>query len=782
MKQIFTIIAANLRKGKGQAVSLLIFVLISALLLNVGLLLMIGFGNFFDERSEALNAPHLSIVELRHMYDQSQLDYLKEYPGVNEVEKEQVLMLFTDILFGEGKIPAFLLFANENIKRNMNDLTLIEGVAPVAANEIALPFMFKAGGYDLGSTFKFTMANKTHSYHITGFTEEIMLGSINNQYYQFYLSNSGFRELAEQVPEAEAMALRVRMDNPDNSEALNIDSVKEFFYTTNSEGYEFSEFVALDYTGVKMTRTMTSNITAIILVVFAALLILISLLVIRFRIRNSIEEGMHNIGALKAVGYTGRQLLWANVLQFSVIALVGVVLGIALSYLLLPIVSAVLEQQTALQWQQGFDLALSALAFSSILLAVVVVTWLSARKIKKLQPLTALRQGLSTHSFKKNYLPLDRSHGALAWLLAVKSALQAKGQMVTIALIVTTVSFAAVAGVAVYDNLGVNSANFASLLGGEMPDAAFMVKTPEEAAQVYRTLENDTNVRKVFYKEDVRVMIGDLDVINITTEDFQLFEGEMLYEGQYPRHANEIAISGSLARYYDLAIGDSVKAMRGNSSSEYLITGLIQLVNNGGISCAMTLEGYRQLQDEFEPRGMYVYLTDNEQTASLIKGIDKEYGESMESVVNIKELTDAQLGMYGDIFFAVAVVLVAVTALVIIMVLFLMMKTVILRQRRSLGIQKALGFTTFQLMNQLALYFFPVIVLGIVLGGFLGAISFNPIFVGLTQYMGIMTASMPVPLGLTIATCVFLAALAYLVAMLIAWRIRKISAYTLVTE
>jgi len=116
------------------------------------------------------------------------------------------------------------------------------------------------------------------------------------------------------------------------------------------------------------------------------------------------------------------------------------------------------------------------------------------------------------------------------------------------------------------------------------------------------------------------------------------------------------------------------------------------------------------------------------------------------------------------------------------MVLFLMMKTVILRQRRSLGIQKALGFTTFQLMNQLALYFFPVIVFGIVLGGFLGAISFNPIFVGLTQYMGIMTASMPVPLGLTIATCVFLAVLAYSVAMLIAWRIRKISAYTLVTE
>jgi putative ABC transport system permease protein len=111
-----------------------------------------------------------------------------------------------------------------------------------------------------------------------------------------------------------------------------------------------------------------------------------------------------------------------------------------------------------------------------------------------------------------------------------------------------------------------------------------------------------------------------------------------------------------------------------------------------------------------------------------------------------------------------------------------MLKTIILRRRRELGIQKALGFTTLQLMNQLALYFIPVIVVGIAAGGVIGALGFNSMFVALTKSMGIMTASMPAPLGLTVAVCSILVLLSYVFAMLIAMRIRRISAYALVTE
>jgi putative ABC transport system permease protein len=349
-------------------------------------------------------------------------------------------------------------------------------------------------------------------------------------------------------------------------------------------------------------------------------------------------------------------------------------------------------------------------------------------------------------------------------------------------IIVATVSFAATAGLSIYDNLGVHPDVFAKLLSGELPDAAFMFNSPDDARSVREHIEKDGNTRKVFYYQNFTVMIGDTQTNNIAAEDFSLFEGALLYEGRYPKHENEICVSGRLAEQNGLAVGEAAKITQGGKTAEYLIVGLIQTVNSGGISCAMTIPGVLRIQPDYRPREIYVYLKDNTKTAGFVDSIQAKFESKLKNSINLKELMDAQLGVYGDIFMIEALVLICVTALVIFLVLYLMMKTIILRRRRELGIQKALGFTTLQLMNQSALYFIPVITFGVAAGGIGGILGFNPIFVALTKTMGIMTASMPAAIKPTIVMCGGLVLLAYAFAMLIAQRIRKISAYSLVTE
>ena len=783
MKQILPIIQANLRKGMSQAVSLLVFALIAALLMNLGLLMMLGYGNYFDQRAEALHAPHYALMEEERLFSQSQLDYLNTHPDVTEVEHESVISFLSNINYSNGKMPSFFIFLDSSKTRTMNGLRVIEGKPPLSSGDICLPFMFKTGGgYQLGDNIDLEVGSQKITYTICGFTEEIMFGSPNNQIYQVYISNEGYTDLADKMPGSEAVIIRVRMQNPADSDLLYHDCIKQFFFKTNISEADSVYVQSLSWNSVKMVRTMMSNITSIILTVFAALIVLISLLVIRFRIRNSIEEGITNTGALKAVGYTGQQLLWAIVLQFSGIVLIGVIIGIGLSYALLPFVSHVLELQTALQWQQGFDPLCSGLTFVSILLAVFFVTWLSARKIRSLQPLTALRQGLSTHSFKKNHLPLDRSYGPLSLLLAIKSAIQAKGQMVMIFIIVTVVGFAATAALSIYVNLGVHSETFALLIGGELPDALLIVADPDDMDDIRQFIEESGEARKEFPYQDVNVMINDLRVPSIVAEDFSLFEGILLYEGRYPKHDNEICVSGYLVEREGIRINDTIKVSLGDKTAEYLVVGFIQTMNNGGLNCAMTIPGYRHIQPDYLPRELYVYLTDNSRTEEFLELLSGEYAEKLSSTINVKEVMDAQLGIYGTIFFAVAVVFLVVTILVIILVLYLMLKTVILRQQRLLGIQKAMGFTTLQLMNQFSLYYIPIIALGVVAGGLLGIFGFNSLFIALTRSMGLMTASMPPSIDLTVLMCFGLVLLAYVFAMLISWRIRKISAYALITE
>jgi putative ABC transport system permease protein len=177
MKNIFIVTRANLRGGKGQAAGLLLFVIIAAMLLNIGLLLQFRFGDFFEKRAEELHSPHYVLIEESRLFNQSQLDYLNDYPGVTETEHEEAIYLMADFSYNGGKLAAYLAFLNTGTKRGMNDLTIIEGEAPTAEDEICLPFVLKAGGgYELGDRFEIVSLGEETTFRISGFTEEIFFG------------------------------------------------------------------------------------------------------------------------------------------------------------------------------------------------------------------------------------------------------------------------------------------------------------------------------------------------------------------------------------------------------------------------------------------------------------------------------------------------------------------------------------------------------------------------------------------------------------------------------
>ncbi|MCL2140256.1 MAG: FtsX-like permease family protein [Dehalococcoidia bacterium] len=783
MRNILPIVSANLRKGKSQALSLIAFAIIAALLLNIGLLLMLNFGHSFEKHAEELNTPHYVLIQEKRLYTQEQFDYINNYPGVIETETENALGFITSIPFNNGEIMGGIICLNTSNPRNMNDFELIEGAAPQGEKGICLPYLFKVGGgLKVGDDFILNCSGSEYTFIISGFTEEIMFGSPNNGVYQTYISQAGYDAFLEQEPAAECVIVRVRMANLEDGDKLLLDSIKKFYFEADIEGADSAFITSISWSLVKSVRTMMSGITSTIMIIFAVLIVIISLLVVRFRISNSIEESVMNIGSLKSVGYTGTQLLWATILQFCSISAIGILAGIGLSYAALPFISSILEAQTALIWRQPFDITTSLITFGVILIAVLFVTLLSTMHIRKLHPLTALRQGFSANKYKRNHFELANSKGPQALLLATKSAMQNMGQMLMTFIIVAIAGFAAASAVSIYDNIGNRPETFAKLIAGEVPDAAFFVRDANDTPYIREYIENQNGVRKVFYYNNLTIMINDTLVGNYVCDDFSQVEGTMLYGGRYPQDENEIVISGKLAQMQNKGVGDSIEIAQGSSQTTFVVVGLIQTMNDNGYACSMTEAGMRRIQSDYLPRGIYVYLYDSAKTVEHLEIVKNEFGTKLESSINLWELMDAQLSVYGSIFRMVAIAIFMVTMLVIMMTLYLMMKTAILRQRREIGIQKAMGFTTGQLMNQFAMLFIPVIALGVVVGGLVGILGFNSIFVALVSGMGIMTASLPAPIFFTIAICGSLILVSYAFAMLIAWRIRKISAYALVSE
>lgn len=781
MSTVIMLTLANIRKSKSQAVNLLAVVLIAGFLLNLGLLLLINFGRFYEERSEEVLTPHAAILEDIASYSAEQTNYLSLYPGVTETEIQSVLAAMSDIKYNGDKMPGLFMMVKASETQKMNPLKLIGDYKPLNDSSIYLPLIMHTGGkLNLGDDFFISLQGKEYHYTIAGFTEEVYFGSSSITWYRFYLSDKSYEALKNSLPSSECILQTVRMSDKNLSDMLIKDYENKYRYEKAVMPGSF--FEDSSFSNVRTSRTFLSDSTSIIFVALAAVILLVSLVTIRFRIHNSLEESMINTGVLKAMGYRNRQIIGSLMLQFVSIAAVGVLAGVGLSYLLLPFLSDILIIQTALIWKQSFDLSISSLTFLAIVAAVLITTFLTSLKIRKMHPLTALRGGIATHNFRKNPLPLEKSKASLSLLLALKSMFHSKKQMIMITVVIACVTFAAASGLSIYYNVGLHPDSFATLVAGEIPDAVFILKDPDAAANAMTDIKQSAGVAKSIYYCSNSVLVNDNTAMNIITDDFSLTRGKMLYKGRYPKHDNEIALSGKTAKQDNVSMGDTVTVTYNGIKKDYLITGLIQSMNDDGQALAMTTEGMKRLYMEYSPDQIYVYMTNPTDTSALIKEISDADGALFTSVLNMKKLIDVQLGGYGSIFAIISTAITFITFLVVILVLYMVLKASILRRRRELGIQKAVGFTTLQLMNQLALSFTPSIVIGTVIGCLMGIFGFNSIFVAMVQSMGIMTASLPPSLLLTTLLGISIILFSYVISLLIAFKIRDISPYTLVSE
>jgi putative ABC transport system permease protein len=537
----------------------------------------------------------------------------------------------------------------------------------------------------------------------------------------------------------------------------------------------------------KAGRVGTTTIAAAAISAFSIILLIVSMIVIGFRIINTIEEGMTLIGVQKAVGYRSVQIISSIALQFGITALIGGVMGVAISQALIPLLMEVWKPVLGLNWMPRFDTGLAAISVSAVLVTSLAVSVITARTINTLHPLIALRGGITAHSWSRNHLPLDTVPGPLSLLLALKQVLQNKKRTAGISLIVAALTLASVVGITLNYNLNERRVEFARSIFGEIPhiDILFMLNKGNNGESFKERMLKRPEVRKVFGYTGNRPISLDVNgttAVIIIAEDCSLMESKMMIDGRYPKHDNEIALGTFVLQAVDKKIGQTVIVGNSENKREYLITGIVQTTERNGFNGLMNVGGMRLLRPDFDFRDYAVYLNEGVTPRTFIESVQTAEGAIFEEVIEEQKQVNNLLDSISVIFAAVTAMIGTATVFVIILVLYMVIKTTILRRRRELGIQKALGFTTLQLMNQIALNMTPVIFLGVTFGAIVGYANVNAILLILFRGMGVAKLQLAVPVGQTVVVSIALVILAYMVSLLIAWRIRKISAYALVTE
>lgn len=773
---------ANIKKAKSAAISLFIIIFIAGLLLNVAMTVIFKMNTFYDDKVEELHDPHVSILMKHADYKQLYEDFFKSYSGVKGTEMEPIILLNgAKFRYGDSDLRSGVALLNADANRKFSPLKLIEKLDAVQDNDIYVSYSFKvSAGYKLGDTLIINYLDKAYGYRIAGFFEATMLGTPNTGLMKFFLPDAAYDQLSDQLGETAGGTLlsAVLKDSKQSVKLLN-DYNKKF--PDPSGNVNAPLFWKADIETMKIVGTIIINLVAMILFAFSAVIVLVSLIVIKFRVTNSMDDGIVNIGVLKAVGYTSRQILASITLQFMLITLSGGIVGVAVSYAVIPVFGGIITSLSGLLWPQSFDAVINLASFLIVAVLVLTVTLLSSIRIWKIHPVAALRGGIRTHSFKKNPFPLEKAKGGLQFVLACKTIVMNNKQNMMIAFIIIAVTFASIFSVVLYYNIATDKTAFVRLVGVETSNVIVQSKSAADSKKLLAAFEQMDGVVNTAILDTISTNLNGQNFYTNISDDYSKLNNQTVYEGRYPQYDNEIAVSWAVAKLLHKDIGDTVEVEFGGASYPYLITGLSQGISNLGQATYLTLTGIQHVIPDYKGTMIHVYLKGIDNT-SFIQSLKDQYGSMIGDIMDVDESIDSQSSIYKSAVFAIMVMIVAITVLVVVLILYLVIKTMILKRKREFGVLKAIGYTTFQLMMQITLSFVPIVITGVIIGGVLGYLYTNSLLTLLLSGAGIHNVQFIVKIPLIIMLCFGIIVLAYCVSMLVARRIKRISAYGLITE
>ncbi len=772
MRKSVLLVRANMRKAKGQTAAIIVLILIAALMLNLWLMLSMDYKANFDRYHDQLNAEHVGLAvdgdtdETRELLSQT----LEKDSRVTEYRLDGCLNMTGSFPYNDGEMTGWFIFLPKDtaLSRSIGKAEIVE--EGDFTGGVYLPMLYKTDEIQVGKPLEMTIGSHTVEYTVCGFFNSVMMGSHNCSLTEIILTNDKYDQLAAlgYAPKATLCAVRIH----DKAESLLFEADLK---AAVSEEIPSTLMISNCYSLVVQSRYISQSICSAVMSVMALLVLIIALVVIVSNIVNYIQVNMKNLGALKAVGYTSGQLIGSLLMQFLGLAFLTAVVGAGLSYALFPAVNAMMIAQTGIPYDIRFLPLPFLLALLILCGSVAAAVWLAAERMKRIEPITALRAGVQTHNFRKNHVPLDRAKTPLNFSLALKTTLSGAKHNITVSITMLVLSLVAVFSGLMTENVIVDFTPFMDLIVGETADSCINVTAEAEDAFLQMT-DDDSRVEKAYLYNSANVShVGGVDLTATMCDDFsQANNQNVVFEGRFPKYDNEIAVGAKYADEKDLALGSEIEITGNGKTETYLICGFTHISNYLGRDCLLTRQGYERLS-ALSNASYYLNLTPGTDIDAFNEEMKERLGENANATINIRTMLESAGRVYISLLTVIVIAVLILSAMIIAFVLYLLVRTMLNDKKRDYGILKSLGFTTGQLILQTALSFMPSVVLSSAAGLVVSSLIINPLLGLFLREIGIVRCRFPVPIGFTAAAGIGMIGLSFLMACLLSLKIKKIT-------
>ncbi len=764
------LILHNLNKAKGQFLSFGVVMMITAVILNSALVFLFQTSAAYDSLFDELHTADLSVAVPAALSDGS---LTRDVTALNDV-------LDTDIheaLFAQSTLQDF-----QNAEFTMNTyfyrlsdtrrLTrhIVSGQTETTDEMSAyIPlYLAELGGYRTGEQIRYVIDGTQYAFTVKGIVSEMQYGNYGTGFIGLFLTDEAYDRLKADEAFTPIREYLIKADA-----GADLTAVRNAVVTLLKEK-GIPALSVLDRRTTKDSRTMVSGTIVLFLAVFAALVLLVSIALSRFRIRNTIEEEISEMGVLKGIGYTSRMLKYSQVIPYLLVCGISLTCGVALSYAAIPVIAHTLAVQSGFSYTPVLDVPAAFITVLSILITVFVFTLLAAGKIKRLEPVNAIRGTDPLKPAGRNHFPLDSSRGAVRLNLLFKQTAVSSGRNILLFAVAYVMMILLTFTAILLYNVNFHPDNFLTTLSEELPD--IRVQTKEDQYDVLREILKKENVKAVYYATAM-TEYADGSIPAIICEDYALLENDIAYSGRHPQKADEIAIGSTFAD--DYAIGGKFRLSLHNQQYAYTITGFIQSVNNNGLIAELTNAGYEKISGS-RMHTLNLYLPDSTDISLYVDKLSGEYGDYITSVTNTAKESMSMQSMYSSLITIVAAFLFLIALLIILLILYVILHSMIVSLKTDFGIYKAMGFTSGQLMIQTVGSITPFILAGALVSALSGTLYLPVMFNGIFGVIGAVKNNFEIPLYILLGTAVTLTAVNIVIGVILCRPIRRIAACSLI--
>lgn len=468
----------------------------------------------------------------------------------------------------------------------------------------------------------------------------------------------------------------------------------------------------------QMLSAISDGIMIAVIILIGLLVIFIAFLCIRFTLLAKIEDDTREIGVMKAIGMRLSDIRRIYLTLYAALAAVGSIAGYLLSFLLQKPLQENIRLNLGKSSHGAMAIRLGVLGMILVFLSVLFYVNWNLRCFRKISAAQAIRFGSQDDSAAKvSTVRLSANRlFSTNLLLGLKDVLARKRLYATMLAVIVLASFIMIVPQNLYHTI--SGKDFVTYMGVGQCDLRLDIQQvsqlEEKTAVIGTYMDEDPGIARhaQFITKVYPLALEDGTTENIKVElcDHSVFPLQYA-EGKMPEGEYEIALSAMNAEELEKGIGDSITLITASGATPLTICGIYSDITNGGKTAKAAFT------DTSTEAAWSVICADLTGSGLLAAGVS-DYAEHFPyaKVSSLDEYTAQTFGQTRDSVRTAALISILVAAAITLLVTLLSMKLLAAKDRYSIAVLRAIGFTTRDIRRQYTWRAALVLIAGVILG------------------------------------------------------------------